>query len=322
MTILEQRQRRAAMGLVLLVAIGVLFTRAAVADSVDDLINTLRKDPDDKVRLSAAINLGKLKDQRAVGALTDALFDPSTKVRLVAAVVLGKLVDATTPAAERNRAIAELDNAAQNDAEASVRTQAARSHGMVKGFGTAPAPTPATGTGNGRTPVTPAAPPKIVIYVDLAGLKDGTKKEPKLVAVMRTQAETSYQQFTYLTRWGTTATPPTQADLVKAGVNGFYLDATLSSITVEKATGNVTCRMGGEVGLYPRKVLKILGQWRPQKTSSLVGLGKSAKNIAAAKERCVQELLVKMVSDSVPVLSSYAQANPPSGGTAVAGKTP
>src|SRR5689334_18167699 len=94
-----------------IVAVGAARTWA---DNVDDLIPTLHRDPDDKVRLSAAISLGKLKDQRAVGPLTDALSDKSYRVRLVAAVVLGKLIDAQVPAGERDRAIDELERVASD----------------------------------------------------------------------------------------------------------------------------------------------------------------------------------------------------------------
>jgi HEAT repeat protein len=78
----------------------------ARASGVDELIDKLRADPDYKVRLSAALNLGKLGDRRAFGALVDALGDRDRNVRSVAAGALGKLLDDRTTDAERARALA------------------------------------------------------------------------------------------------------------------------------------------------------------------------------------------------------------------------
>ena len=86
--------------------------RLAHADKVDDLSRQLRGDPDYKVRLSAALNLGKLGDRRGVPALIDGLEDTDRTVRGVAAAALGKLVDASVAADVAARAIAALERRA------------------------------------------------------------------------------------------------------------------------------------------------------------------------------------------------------------------
>src|SRR5512143_2785952 len=96
--------RRAVAGAALIVLMFV--GPAARGDKVDDLMGQLRGDTDYKVRLSAAIALGKLGDKRAIGALADGLGDPDKSVRLVAAGALGKLVDASVGADDRARAVA------------------------------------------------------------------------------------------------------------------------------------------------------------------------------------------------------------------------
>src|SRR5262244_2800542 len=99
----------------------------AWADKVDDLAQKLRSDPDYKVRLSAALNLGKLADVRAVGALIDGVGDADKSVRAVSAAALGRVVDGGVAPADRERAVAALDNAAHNDPDPGVRSQAQKS---------------------------------------------------------------------------------------------------------------------------------------------------------------------------------------------------
>ena len=87
--------RMAAIAAVLL----ILFrTQLAYADAVDSLIDQL-EDSSDKVRLSAALNLTKLGDAKAILPLAKALGNDSDKnVRSAAAVGLGKLITASTKA--------------------------------------------------------------------------------------------------------------------------------------------------------------------------------------------------------------------------------
>jgi hypothetical protein len=61
----------------------------ASADRVDDLSRALTTDPSWRVRLQAAVVLGKLHERRAAPALERALRDPNESVRGLAAQVLG-----------------------------------------------------------------------------------------------------------------------------------------------------------------------------------------------------------------------------------------
>ena len=82
------------LGIALVLCGLVVRVGTARADKVDDLMRQLKGDADYKVRLSAALNLGKIGDKRAIGPLTDALDDKDKTVRGVAAAALGKMVDA------------------------------------------------------------------------------------------------------------------------------------------------------------------------------------------------------------------------------------
>jgi HEAT repeats len=74
--------------------IGILTASPPVrADRVDDLCRSLTTDPSWRVRLQAAVVLGKLKDARAVPSLLRALSDENETVRGLSAQVLGDLGD-------------------------------------------------------------------------------------------------------------------------------------------------------------------------------------------------------------------------------------
>jgi hypothetical protein len=71
----------------------LLVAAPARADKVDDLNQALLTDPSYKVKVQAALVLGKLNDKRAVPALLEALRDENESVRGTAALSLGKLGD-------------------------------------------------------------------------------------------------------------------------------------------------------------------------------------------------------------------------------------
>jgi hypothetical protein len=72
----------------------LLVAAPARADKVDELNQALLSDPSYKVKVQAALVLGKLNDKRAVPALLEALRDENETVRGMAVLSLGKLGDA------------------------------------------------------------------------------------------------------------------------------------------------------------------------------------------------------------------------------------
>jgi hypothetical protein len=102
-----------------LFALGPTRTRA---DRIDDLTRALMQDPSYKVRVQAALVLGKLGDRRAVPSLMQALKDANETVRGVAATSLGRLGD---------NVAANALLSATNDSSEFVRTQAKRALELV-----------------------------------------------------------------------------------------------------------------------------------------------------------------------------------------------
>jgi hypothetical protein len=77
----------------LLWAGGPMALAAAPPDKIDELCRALLEDPNYKVRVQAALVLGKLRDTSAVPSLTRALEDPNKTVRAIAAQALGQIAD-------------------------------------------------------------------------------------------------------------------------------------------------------------------------------------------------------------------------------------
>jgi HEAT repeats len=126
-----------------------LSPRAAQADRVDDLSRALTTDPSWRVRLQAAVVLGKLHERRAAPALARALRDPNESVRGLAAQVLGDVGGPDdVPALERARfdesafvreragqSLARLRPSAPSSAEPAARGEPGALHVEVGGVG-------------------------------------------------------------------------------------------------------------------------------------------------------------------------------------------
>src|SRR3954465_1066470 len=93
----------------------LLLAAPAAADKIDDLTRALMTDPSYKVRVQAALVLGKLRDKRAVPSLMQALRDENESVRGVAATSLGQIGD---------KSAANALQQATNDPSEFVRNQA------------------------------------------------------------------------------------------------------------------------------------------------------------------------------------------------------
>src|SRR5262249_23126508 len=136
-------------------------------------IRQLENDDSDKVRLSAALNLTKLGDPRAILALAKAVGgDGDSKVRGAAAVGLGKLVNERTRSNIKNLAVAALRRAAESDGSDLVKAQADRALKAIGVSGGQVQPPPGNAAG---------------IYVNIGPMSSKTgdaAADPKLKALM------------------------------------------------------------------------------------------------------------------------------------------
>jgi hypothetical protein len=271
-------------------AVLLLTLTAAVAraDQIDDLARALRSSSDYKVRLSAALNLGKLggKDdssrRRAVPALIDALRDSDKTVRGVAAVSLGKLVNGSIDSATRSRAVAELDRVRKSDPDGFVKSQAQKAYDTLRSLGG-----PAV-AGGGKS-----------VYVEVGPMSDNTKKGGGgITGVMRSTVETTINRKapTFATRWPS-GRSPSKSELSSAGTKAaFYVDGTLTTLDTRTSgsMAEVSCNVSLIIASFPEKSM-----FGFLKGGAAVQTGSSARAIDEAKSDCVGAVLEDLVARQV-----------------------
>ncbi len=200
----------------------------ARADRVDDLARALTTDPSWRVRLQAAVVLGKLHDRRAAPSLERALRDPNESVRGLAAQVLGDLgSDDSVAALERARL----------DASPFVRERATQSLARLRSLSTV------------ATPSTPSAPPeKGALHVEVGGVgAKGRNVSPELTRRLREFIVRELSRTPGLTIEG-------------KPLSGFLIDSAITSVS-RKTTDQwveISCEVSLIVGRLPSKAMVMM----------------------------------------------------------------
>jgi hypothetical protein len=270
----------------------VVIARAtpARADNVDELVRQLENDDSDKVRLSAALNLTKLGNARAILPLASAVErDGDKSVRSAAAVGLGRLVTDRTDPKVKAKAIAALTRARDSDDSELVKAQAARA---LKAIGATEAVTPTPGGG---------------IYVNIGPMSSKTGDaavDPKLRALMvkiatRTMAKVASNMAT---TWP--GGVPTKAMLDAKSTQGFYVDGTVNDLKVKESRSStmVSCKINMLLASFPDK--SIFGLLSGGASVQASG---SATDIALAREDCVSAVVEDLIAKKiVPTITTKA----------------
>jgi len=222
----------AAMAICALAGLG----RLARADKIDDLTRALMQDPSYKVRVQAALVLGKLNDRRAVPALMQALKDENESVRGVAATSLGRIGD-------RSAANALLQ--ATNDSSEFVRAQAKKALELV------------AGSGGGNVAIAPRPGAKVFLAV---GFQGGGKGGPQYNQVVREQLMRELQKLPHVTLSVGGGSTPSASLLSQSHLQGFYVDGAIQrlSSTNQGGTAQVDCDLKAFVATYPDKSIKMM----------------------------------------------------------------
>ena len=276
--------RMAAIAAVLL----VLFrAQVAHADAVDSLIDQLENNSD-KIRLSAALNLTKLGDAKAILPLAKALGNDSDKnVRSAAAVGLGKLITASTKANIKKLAMSALTKAAAGDSSEFVKAQAEKALKALGG--TVPPPDPggsgSSGGGGG-------------IYVNIGPMSSktgNTTADPKLRTLMNKVATKTMGRAPHMpTTWP--GGLPTKAQLAAKKVDGFYVDGTLNEVkvTTSGSTSTVSCKVSMLLASFPDKSVFgfLTGGAKVQGSSS-------QRDIDLGMEDCVSAVMEDLIAKKI-----------------------
>lgn len=280
----------------------------ARADDVDRLVTELDAAGDYKVRLSAAASLAKLADPRAIPAFVKALGKrgEDKTVRAAAAVGLGKIVTSETPAALRAQAVDALRTAA-GDANAFVKKQAAKALARLEALPAPAAPAVAGAAARG-------------IYVDVGQMSAQPEGAAALKAVMRkaTLKALGKGGAGWTTEW-TGGKAPAQAELDRAGLRGFHVDGTLTTLTSRPKGADtvVSCKLSMYVATFPEK-----SAFGFLEGGASVLSATDPKEIELARQDCVTAVLEDLMGNKVvPAIRAKAAPEEPEEPAKPAGKT-
>jgi hypothetical protein len=270
----------------------LLHAEPARADNVDDLIGQLDSSSD-KVRLSAALNLAKLGDPRAIEPLIRRLkSDGEKNVRGAAAKGLGTLVNDSVKGKLRESAVKALQDAMANDASEFVKAQADRALDTINAGGQGTSPPPKAGGG---------------VYVNIGPMSSKTGSpddDAKLRAMMGKVATKTMSKVAsnMPTTWP--GGVPSAAALAQKNVQGFFIDGTLNELKIDKSgsSATISCKVNMLLADFPNKsIFGFLNGGAKVQASS------SASDIALAREDCVSAVVEDLIAKKiVPTIKSKA----------------
>jgi hypothetical protein len=220
--------------LALSLAVPVTYVGGGVAHAaqplvkVEDLTKALLEDPNYKVRVQAALVLGRLGDHVAVPALVKALDDVNKTVRAIAAQALGQLAD--HEAADPLRALLKREG------DPFVRTQTEKALALVSGDG---------------------ANKKAKIYLSFGpftgGVKSASADAAKILHDALSRELGKMQTVTLALE------PADQKAFPRSGLVGFYIDGNITRLDdVPAGTSSETsCDVKVMVARWPSKSILL-----------------------------------------------------------------
>jgi hypothetical protein len=229
--------RRAALALATLLALAAAHPPAAVwaaapKAKVDELCKALLEDSNYKVRVQAAIVLGKLGDVSAVDSLIKALDDANKTVRGIAAQALGQIGDGA--AADPLRALL------QHDVDPFVKGQAEKALAMLNPSG-------------GSTALAGGSSRRAKIYLNFGPFAAGSKNvSPDAVKIVRDVLQRELGKLQVVT---TNISPVDQKNFAKSGMLGFFIDGNVTHLddTASGSASETSCDVKVLVARWPSK---------------------------------------------------------------------
>jgi hypothetical protein len=204
----------------------VLVARAQAGTTVkvEDLCRAVVEDPNYKVRVQAALVLGKLGDPSAVPALIKALADQNSTVRGIAASALGQLGDAS--------AGDPLRDLVKRESEGFVRSQATKALAALSSGG---------------------AGKRAKIYLSFGPFSGGVKSAgPDATKIIQ---DTLARELGKLPAVTLTLAAADQHNFAKTGLQGFFIDGNITRLDETAAAGGseTSCDVKVMVARWPTK---------------------------------------------------------------------
>ncbi len=220
------RGLRAARGLAGVATLALMLfvaARARAGVSVEDLCRAVVEDPSYKVRVSAALTLGKVGGTAAVPALIKALSDQNNSVRGIAAQALGKIGDGA--AGEPLRALL------RRETDAFVKSQATVALAAL------------SGGGNKRAKI------YLVFGPFTGGVKSAGPEASRMIA------EALSQELGKLPSVTLSLSATDQHNFAKTGMLGFYIDGNITKLDDTSGGGGseTNCDVKVMVARWPTK---------------------------------------------------------------------
>ncbi|MDZ4695391.1 MAG: HEAT repeat domain-containing protein [Deltaproteobacteria bacterium] len=200
--------------------------RPARAGKVDDLSKILLEDSSYKVRVQAALVLGKLADRNAVPALARSLRDSNNTVRAVSAQALGRI--------GAPEAVKELREVLKTEKDPFVRSQISKSLALLE--------TTQGSTGGGSK-----------MYLELGPFSGGAKGiDATTLGIFRTGIEKKLGSLGTVT-FALSATEKRGFD--KSGRRGFLIDGNITRLDASKVGSalETNCDVKVMVARWPSK---------------------------------------------------------------------
>jgi len=218
------RAVRAAASVAVLALLVVVGGRARAGVSVEDLCRAVVEDPSYKVRVSAALTLGKVGGAAAVPALIKALGDQNNSVRGIAAQSLGKIGDSA--AAE------PLKELVRRESDSFVKSQASAALALLSGGG-----------GNKHAKIYLAFGPFT------GGVKAAGPEASKIIA------DALSRELGKLPTVTLSLSPTDQHNFGKSGMLGFYIDGNITRLedSVSAGSSETNCDVKVMVARWPTK---------------------------------------------------------------------
>lgn len=193
---------------------------------VEDLCRAVTDDQNYKVRVQAALVLGKLGDARAVRPLIRALADSNKTVRGIAASALGQLGDSA--------AVDPLRDLLRHESDPFVKGQAEKAVAALSG----------AGGGGGK---------RAKIYVNFGAFLGGVKSAgPDAAKILHEALSREIGKLPIVTL---TLNPADQHNFGKSGMSGFYIDGNITKLEDSSAGGGAetSCDVKVMVARWPQK---------------------------------------------------------------------
>jgi hypothetical protein len=219
------------------VVLGILLLGASVAPAasdvrVDDLCKAVLEDSNYKVRVQAALVLGKLGDHKAVPFLIKALADQNKTVRGIAAQALGQLGDGD--------ARDPLRDLLKRETDPFVRGQAEKAAAALAGAGGS--------VGGG------SAGKKAKIYLEFGSFTGGVKAAgPEAAKILQDALHRDLGKLPVVTL---SLSPADRSSFAKTGLLGFYIDGNitrLDDVPTGGGSSETNCDVKVMVARWPSK---------------------------------------------------------------------